>query len=73
VAQATGETGTVHYDPGPGGASGIPTVRGLTDNVLTLVREHAKGTGKSARKKRWPWSSVAQDDLKELLKVWSGM
>jgi hypothetical protein len=46
VAQATGETGTVHYDSGPRGVSGIATVRGLTDDVLTLVQEHAKGTGK---------------------------
>jgi hypothetical protein len=73
VAQATGETGTVHYDPGPEGASGIATVRGLTDDVLTLVREHAKGTGKKVAQEALALEFLARDDLKELLKVWSGM
>jgi hypothetical protein len=73
VAQATGETGTVHYDPGPGGASGIATVRGLIDDVLTLVWEHAKGTGKKVAQEALALEFLARDDLKELLMVWSGM
>jgi hypothetical protein len=73
VAQATGETCTVHCDPGPGGASGIATVRGLIDDVLTLVREHAKGTGKRVAQEALTLEFLAQDVLKKLLKVWNGM
>jgi hypothetical protein len=48
-------------------------VRGLTDDVLTLVREHAKGTEKKVAQEALALEFLAQDDLKELLKVWSGM
>jgi hypothetical protein len=46
VAKATSETDTVSYRAGPEGASGIATVRGLTDDVVTAVHAHAKGTGR---------------------------
>jgi hypothetical protein len=48
-------------------------VRGLTDDVLTLVKEHAKATGRRDAQEALALELLARDDLKELLKVWSGM
>jgi chorismate synthase len=48
-------------------------VRGLTDDVLTLVRGHAKETGRRVAQEALALKLLAQDDLKELLKVWSEM
>jgi hypothetical protein len=73
VAQATGETGTVYYNLGPGGAFGIATVRGLTDDVLALVREHPKETGRKITQEALALELLMRDNLKKLLKVWSGM